>query len=80
MRPRLEAPVVLAPYDPAWPAAFEREAARIRGALRTRVVRLEHVGSASVSGLPAKPIVDVLLEVPDASDEPAYVPPLAAAA
>jgi GrpB-like predicted nucleotidyltransferase (UPF0157 family) len=79
VRPRLDAPVVLAPYDPAWPMAFEREAARIRGALGARVVQLEHVGSTSIPDLPAKPIIDVLLVVPDSSDEPAYVPPLAAA-
>jgi GrpB-like predicted nucleotidyltransferase (UPF0157 family) len=43
------------------------------------VVRLEHVGSTSVPGLPAKPIIDIVLEVPDSGDEPAYVPDLEAA-
>ena len=37
---------------------------------------LEHVGSTSVPGLPAKPIVDIVLEVPDSADEQAYVPDL----
>src|SRR5438132_1215336 len=54
-------------------------AERIRSALGDRVVRLEHGGSTSVPGLPAKPIVDIVLEVPDSSDEPAYVPELEAA-
>jgi GrpB-like predicted nucleotidyltransferase (UPF0157 family) len=61
-------------YDPAWPALYAREAERIRSVLGTRVVRLEHVGSTSVPGLPAKPVIDIVLEVPDSSDELLYVP------
>jgi GrpB-like predicted nucleotidyltransferase (UPF0157 family) len=49
------------------------------GALGERVVNLEHVGSTSVPGLPAKPIIDMVLEVADSSDEAAYVPDLEAA-
>ena len=71
--------VHLAPYDPAWPALFEREARRIRAALGVRVRLLEHVGSTSVPGLSAKPIIDMVLAVPDSSDEPGYVPDLEAA-
>jgi GrpB-like predicted nucleotidyltransferase (UPF0157 family) len=37
-----------------------------------RVVRIEHVGSTSVPGLPAKPIIDIVLEVPDSSKEDLY--------
>jgi GrpB-like predicted nucleotidyltransferase (UPF0157 family) len=66
-------------YDPAWPAAYAREAGRVMAALRERVVILEHVGSTSVPGLPAKPIIDMVLEVADSSDEAAYVPDLEAA-
>lgn len=73
------APIILAPYNPAWPAHFADEAARISTTLGDRALILEHVGSTSVPGLPAKPIVDILLVVPDSSDEPAYVPPLEAA-
>jgi GrpB-like predicted nucleotidyltransferase (UPF0157 family) len=47
--------------------------------LGDRVVRLEHAGSTSVPGLPAKPIIDMVLEVPDSADEPAYVPDMEAA-
>ena len=74
----LTAPIVVADYDPGWPALFEREAERIRRALGARVVQLEHVGSTSVPGLAAKPRIDILLIVPDSSDEPSYVPPLVA--
>jgi len=69
----------LAPYDPAWPALFEIEATRIRAALGDRVRLLEHVGSTSVPGLAAKPVIDILLAVPNSRVEPAYVPALEAA-
>jgi GrpB-like predicted nucleotidyltransferase (UPF0157 family) len=61
-------------YDPAWPSEFEREAGRVRGILGDRVKLLEHAGSTSVIGLPAKPIIDMVLAVPDSSDEASYVP------
>jgi GrpB-like predicted nucleotidyltransferase (UPF0157 family) len=73
------APITLAGYDPGWPVLFAREAARIRAALGGRAVQVEHVGSTSVLGLAAKPIVDILLVVPDSADEQAYVPALEAA-
>ena len=73
------APITLADYDPDWPVLFAREAARIRAALGARAVQVEHVGSTSVPGLAAKPIIDILLAVPDSADEQAYVPALEAA-
>ncbi len=71
--------IEIAEYDPEWPRLFEREAGRVRSVLAERVVLLEHVGSTSVPGLAAKPRIDMLLVVPDSSDEPAYVAPLEAA-
>ena len=73
---RLEGKIRLDDYNPAWPGLFEREAARIRGVLGDRVRRLEHVGSTSVPGLAAKPIIDILLVVASPADEDAYVAPL----
>ena len=69
-------PVELAEYDPGWPSRYEREAARIRSVLGPRVRLLEHVGSTSVPGLAAKPIIDIVLAVPDSAEEAAYVAPL----
>lgn len=71
--------VELVAYDPAWPGLFEREAARVRAALGARVLGLEHVGSTSVPGLAAKPVVDVVLAVASSADEAAYAPALEAA-
>jgi len=70
--------VHLAPYDPSWPQQYEAEAAKIRGALGERALVLEHVGSTSIPGIPAKPVLDILLAVADSADEAAYVPALAA--
>jgi len=74
-----DGPIQLAAYDPAWPRLYAREAARVRAILGDRVRRLEHVGSTSVPGLAAKPIIDMVLAVSDSADEPAYVPDLEAA-
>jgi GrpB-like predicted nucleotidyltransferase (UPF0157 family)/GNAT superfamily N-acetyltransferase len=71
--------VRIADYDPRWADLFEREAARIRGVLSGRALRLEHFGSTSVPGLAAKPVIDIVLVVTDSADETAYVPLLEAA-
>ena len=77
-RLRVDGPIHLADYDPGWPALYEREAARIRSLLGERVLLLEHAGSTSVPGLPAKPIIDIVLGVADPADEAAYVPSMEA--
>jgi GrpB-like predicted nucleotidyltransferase (UPF0157 family) len=77
-RPLTE-PIEISEYDPRWPEWYEREEARIRSVLGERVIRIEHVGSTSVPDLPAKPIIDIVLEVANSAEEPAYVPDLVAA-
>ncbi|HEY4190364.1 MAG TPA: GrpB family protein [Candidatus Limnocylindrales bacterium] len=69
----------LAEYEPAWPIRYEREAASIRAILGERALLVEHVGSTSVPGLAAKPIVDIVLAVADSSEEADYVPSMEAA-
>lgn len=68
---------VVAP-DPAWPERFAALAATVRAALGDRALAVEHVGSTSVAGLPAKPIIDIDLTVADSADEASYVPALEA--
>ena len=72
------APIHLAPYDPDWPAQFAGEEARIRAALGVTALVLEHVGSTSIPGISAKPIIDILVAVAGSADEDAYVPALTA--
>lgn len=47
-------------YDPSWPELFEREASLLRQALGEDM-DIEHVGSTSVPGLDAKPVIDIML-------------------
>jgi len=70
--------ITLVEYDPHWPNAFIKEANRVRSVLENKIIQLEHVGSTSVPGLCAKPIIDMLLVVEDSADEPSYVPALEA--
>ena len=56
--------VVVVPYDPSWPEAFENERRHLRACLPSELIgRIEHFGSTAVPGLSAKPIVDMLVEV-----------------
>ena len=68
--------IVVHEYDPQWPARFSSVRDLLLTALGVRALAVEHVGSTSVPGLAAKPIVDVLLIVADIEDEPAYAPAL----
>lgn len=72
-----DAPITLVDYDTAWPTLFQREAQRIGESLGDRAVQLEHVGSTSVPGLAAKPVIDILLVVEASSNEASYLPALA---
>ncbi len=75
----LSGPIRIVDYDPEWPRLFDREERRIRAALAERALRVEHVGSTSVPGLAAKPIIDILLAVADSADEASYLPALESA-
>jgi GrpB-like predicted nucleotidyltransferase (UPF0157 family) len=68
--------IVVVDYDPAWPGRFRREEAKIRAALGEAALSVEHIGSTSVPGLAAKPIVDILLVVEDPGEEASYLPAL----
>lgn len=65
--------IQLNPYDEKWPALFEREKERILKILKDKALMIEHIGSTSVQGLMAKPIIDILLVVEDAGKEEDYM-------
>ena len=65
--------------DPTWPEAFAIIACRIADSLGNRLLSIEHVGSTSVSSLPAKAVIDVDVVVADPTAEDSYVPALEAA-
>src|SRR5215469_1492326 len=70
------APIRLVEYDPKWPHRFEEEAKRIRTVLGQHALRIEHVGSTSIPGLTAKPIIDIVVVVADSGNETGYAPAL----
>lgn len=61
--------IALSEYDPRWPQAFGEHRRRIRAALGERAARIEHVGSTSVPGLAAKPVIDIIIEGIEPADE-----------
>ncbi|MDP8904145.1 MAG: GrpB family protein [Chloroflexota bacterium] len=65
-------PIEIADYDPAWPARFEEMRARLAEALGSLALCIDHIGSTAVPGLPAKPVIDIQVSVPDVEDEGAY--------
>ncbi|MFE0748118.1 GrpB family protein [Gordonia sp. NPDC058843] len=69
-------PIVLEPSSALWPRRFDAERRRIRRALGDRALRIDHIGSTAVPGLPAKPIVDIDVSVGDPEDEDSYLPAL----
>ena len=73
---RPPAEIVISEPDPRWALWYAEQDARIRDALGPLVLALEHVGSTSVPGLPAKPVIDIDLAVRDPRDEAAYIPAL----
>ena len=75
---RVDAPVLLVEPDPAWPTVAAALVDDVERVLGDRVLLLEHVGSTSVPGLAAKPVVDLVLGVRDPSDEQSYTGPLEA--
>jgi len=69
--------IELMPYDPAWPGLFEAEKAHLLACLPVGLItRIEHFGSTSIPGLTAKPVVDMLVEVPDLEAVRQQIPPV----
>jgi GrpB-like predicted nucleotidyltransferase (UPF0157 family) len=58
-------PIEVVDYDPGWPRRYADERDRIAAALGDSVVAIEHVGGTAVPGLPAKPVIDIMVGVPD---------------
>jgi GrpB-like predicted nucleotidyltransferase (UPF0157 family) len=69
--------IVVVDYDVGWPAVFEQLRSHIWPAVRGFAATIEHVGSTSVPGLAAKPIIDISVVVPIEADVPAGIKALA---
>ena len=64
----MEDPILIAEYDAEWPMLYEQEKIKILNALGDTIADIQHIGSTSVPGLAAKPVIDILLGIE-------YVPP-----
>lgn len=71
--------IVIVDYEPLWPDKFHAHASAIDKALGDVALRIEHIGSTSVPGLAAKPIIDILVVVADSAEEDSYFPQMEAA-
>jgi GrpB-like predicted nucleotidyltransferase (UPF0157 family) len=62
----MDAPVLIAPYDPGWPLSFAAERAKLAAILSPWLAGpIEHIGSTAVPGLAAKPVIDIMAAVQD---------------
>jgi GrpB-like predicted nucleotidyltransferase (UPF0157 family) len=60
--------LVITAYSPEWPREFERERAALLKALAPLAIHIEHIGSTSVPGMSAKPIIDIMIGAPSLAD------------
>jgi GrpB-like predicted nucleotidyltransferase (UPF0157 family) len=58
-------PVEVVDYDHSWPAQYAEERDRIAAAIGDAALAIEHVGGTAVPGLPAKPVIDLMVGVED---------------
>jgi GrpB-like predicted nucleotidyltransferase (UPF0157 family) len=73
----LREPIALADYDPTWPRRFQEEKAHLSSCLPEDLVnRIEHFGSTAIPGMPAKPIVDILVEVTSLEETKKRIAPI----
>jgi GrpB-like predicted nucleotidyltransferase (UPF0157 family) len=75
----LNAPVEVVEYDPRWPTQAREIIHRLYDILGVRALRIDHVGSTAVEGLPAKPVIDLDVTVADPANEVVWLPQLEAA-
>ncbi len=68
--------IVLVSYDPGWPGLFEEERARIQAAIGKWAAGVEHVGSTSIPGIAAKPIIDIAVHLRSLVDAIKCIEPL----
>lgn len=72
------APLEIVPYNPAWPDIFQRERAALVAALGNDASDTQHIGSTSIPGLAAKPLVDISVIVDELQPAIHYAPRLEA--
>jgi GrpB-like predicted nucleotidyltransferase (UPF0157 family) len=69
-------PVFIVPYDESWPERFQQLAQQLRNALGPVALRIDHIGSTSIPGLAAKPVIDIQISAADFEPLDAFRLPL----
>jgi GrpB-like predicted nucleotidyltransferase (UPF0157 family) len=72
----LDYPVTIVEYNPEWKKQFEQEKTQIGNVLGNNALAIEHIGSTSIDGLIAKPIIDIAVAVNDLNDADSFIEPL----
>lgn len=68
----------IAPYNPDWVDLYKTEAEKLREVFGNDILGIEHIGSTSVPGLPAKPIIDIMVLIDSYENAEKYIPKLEA--
>jgi GrpB-like predicted nucleotidyltransferase (UPF0157 family) len=71
-----KANVLIKNYDPIWELQFEEEKGKILSAIPKKIIHIEHIGSTSIKGLGAKPIIDIMIGVTKLEDFEELIQPL----
>lgn len=71
---KLNRPIVVMDYDPCWPVLFAQEKAALLSAIGDEVLQIEHIGSTSIPGLAAKPVIDIGIGIRNLLDAPGLFP------
>jgi GrpB-like predicted nucleotidyltransferase (UPF0157 family) len=69
-------PVIIEDYNPDWSREFEREKEKLLKILNGKIISIEHIGSTSVKGLGAKPILDIMVGVNNLEEVDEFIEPL----
>ena len=72
----MDKPVIIEDYNPNWFKDFEQEKRKLLNILNGKMITIEHIGSTSVYGLDAKPILDIAVAVPNLDDVNGFIEPL----
>lgn len=70
--------IVVVPYDPLWGQAFTTSSGAVAAAMGSNLLAIHHIGSTSIPGMYAKPVIDMLAVVSEIGDVDHHIPELAA--
>ena len=61
-------PIILTEHDPVWKERYRKEESLLKSILNVDILRIDHIGSTAVTGLIAKPTIDILMQIKDDAD------------